>query len=443
MLAALGYVYGSVEAIKFSEKVHRNLALEVYRGSVELAKERGAFPIFDAKKEIDNPFLKRLENEDPELIKEMRKIGRRNISLLTIAPTGTTSLMTQTTSGIEPVFRVTYKRRRKVNSGEKASRIDFTDELGDQWIESRVFHHGFKLWMKTQGYSEQEIADLSSEDLESLIKKSPYHNSSADEIDWIQKVKMQGAIQKWVDHSISVTVNVPEKTKEDQIGEIYIAAWKSGCKGVTIYREGSRSGVLLAEKKKKETVKSLEDFQENHAPRRPKVLKAKILRFMNNNEKWIAIVGLLNDRPYEIFTGKGEDSFAILSSVDYGWVIKNKLDSGNSRYDFQYEDKDGYKITIEGLSRCFDKEYWNYAKLISGVLRHGMPLKFVVDLVSNLNLSDESLNTWKNGVARALGKFIPDGTLPIERVCPECTAQSLIYQEGCITCSSCGYSKCK
>ena len=439
MVAAMGLKYGSQEAVNLSEKVHKFLALGVYRASVKLAGERGAFPLFDFSKEIKNPFIKRLAAEDPDLYKEMKKKGRRNISLLTIAPTGTTSLMTQTTSGIEPAFSISYKRRRKLSDKEQDKNADFVDELGDRWSETYVFHHGFKSWLLVNGYNPETVMHFDNDKLDAIIAKSPYSNSTAKDIDWIQKVKMQGAIQKWVDHSISVTVNVPKETTREQISEIYLKAWENGCKGVTIYREGSRSGVLV----RKDDKKDLYDIKENHAPRRPKILRAKILRFLNNEEKWIAIVGMLNDKPYEIFTGKAEDSFAILSTVNEGWVIKNKLKDSQTRYDFQYADKAGYRITIEGLSRCFDPEYWNYAKLISGVLRHGMPLKFVVDLVDNLSLEGASLNTWKNGVSRALGKFIPDGTTPINQGCPECEQESLVYQEGCITCKNCGYSKCK
>lgn len=439
MLASLGLTYGSDEAIEFSTKVHKTLALEAYRSSVKLARERGEFPLYNNEKEANNPMIQRIAAEDKKLYDDMTRFGRRNISLLTIAPTGTTSLMTQTSSGIEPVFNVSYKRRRKLNDKEKEKEVDFTDSLGDQWVENHVFHKGFKSWLIVNDYNPLEVMDLDDESLSKIISLSPYANATAADIDWVQKVKMQGAIQKWVDHSISVTVNLPKETQPDLISEIYMNAWKHGCKGITIYRDGSRSGVLVSKQAKDDS----NDIRETNAPKRPKTLNARIIRFMNNEEKWIAVVGMLNDKPYEIFTGKAEDSFAILSAVDRGWVIKNKLNDCDTRYDFQYEDKAGYKITIEGLSRCFDPEYWNYAKLISGVLRHGMPLKFVADLVDNLHLDGESLNTWKNGVSRTLGKFIPDGTIPIEHQCPECSQDSLIYQEGCITCKGCGYSKCK
>lgn len=436
MLAALNLRYGSEEAINFSTDVHKTLAVEAYRGSVNLARERSPFPLFSSNREKDNPFILRLKETDPDLYNDMVTYGRRNIALLTIAPTGTTSLMTQTTSGIEPVFRISYTRRRKANENEAS---EIVDEVGDRWIETRVFHHAFKDYLYAMGLEDEQIENLQENELNQLIASSPYNKSTAGDIDWVQKVKMQGRIQKWVDHSISVTVNLPEETTQDIVSDIYLTAWKAGCKGITIYREGSRSGVLISDDKKS---KNVEYIQETDAPKRPSKLDAKILRFMNNKEKWIAVVGLLNDRPYEIFTGKAEDSFAILSTVDHGWVIKNRTEEGKSRYDFQYKDREGYRITIEGLSRTFNEEYWNYAKLISGVLRHGMPLKFAVHLVGNLNLNDEHLNTWKNGVTRALTKFIADGTEPIEKACPECDNDSLQYQEGCLSCVECGYTKC-
>lgn len=442
MLASLGYRYGTDEALSFSVKVHKNLAIEAYRSSVAMAKDRGAFPIYDSIREEKNPMINRLKEADPALYEDMVKFGRRNIALLTIAPTGTTSLMTQTTSGIEPVFMVSYKRRRKVNPNDKSSRVDFVDEVGDTWEEYNVFHHNFKTWLEIQGYNVEEVSTYSQEELDKIIAKSPYYKATANDVDWVNKVKMQGAIQKWVDHSISVTVNVPNDISEEKVGEIYVTGWESGCKGITVYRDGSRSGVLVSNEdkgKKEESVR----FMETQAPKRPRSLEADIVRFNNNHEKWIAVVGLIDGRPYEIFTGRAEDSFAILSHVDQGWVIRNKTDDGRARYDFQYEDKDGYKTTIEGLSRTFNQEFWNYAKLISGVLRHGMPISFVVDMVSNLHLSDESLNTWKNGVVRALKKYIPDGTKADGQECPECkTTDSLVFKEGCLTCSDCGYSKC-
>lgn len=441
MLAALGYRYGSDEAIEFSVQVHKTLALEAYRSSVHLAKERGAFPIYDPAREENNPFINRLREADPALYEEMCRHGRRNIALLTIAPTGTTSIMTQTTSGIEPVFLVSYKRRRKVNPNDKNVRVDFVDEVGDAWEEYHVFHHKFVDWLKVKGYDPEEVAKLPHEELEAIIKQSPYYKSTANDIDWVAKVKMQGAIQKWVDHSISVTVNIPEETSEEMVAKIYMTGWEAGCKGITVYREGSRSGVLVSDKKKKEDAQSTE-FKNTNAPKRPKVLEADVIQFKNNDEDWVAVVGLLNGRPYEIFTGRAEDSFSILSQVDKGWVIKNRTEEGRSRYDFQYIDKDGYRVTIEGLSRTFNKEYWNYAKLISGVLRHGMPIEYVVDMVNDLHLNDESLNTWKNGVVRALKRYIPDGTVPVHNECPNCGDNALVYEEGCLNCKSCGMSKC-
>lgn len=441
MLAALGYRYGSDEAIDFSVQVHKTLALEAYRSSVKLAQERGAFPIYDAAREENNPFIKRLREADPALYEEMRQYGRRNIALLTIAPTGTTSIMTQTTSGIEPVFLVSYKRRRKVNPNDKNVRVDFVDEVGDAWEEYHVFHHKFADWLKIKGYDPEEVAKLPYEELEAIIKQSPYYKSTANDIDWVAKVKMQGAIQKWVDHSISVTVNIPEETSEEMVAKIYMTGWEAGCKGITVYREGSRSGVLVSDKKKKEDAQNTE-FKNTNAPKRPKVLEADVIQFKNNDEDWVAVVGLLNGRPYEIFTGRAEDSFSILSQVSKGWVIKNRTEEGRSRYDFQYIDKDGYRVTIEGLSRTFNKEYWNYAKLISGVLRHGMPIEYVVDMVNDLHLNDESLNTWKNGVVRALKRYIPDGTVPADNECPNCGDNALVYEEGCLNCKSCGMSQC-
>lgn len=441
MLAALGIKYGSDESIFFSEKIHRNLAVEAYRSSVEMAKDRGSFPIYDADREKDNPFVQRLQKQDPKLVQDMEKYGRRNIALLTIAPTGTTSMMTQTSSGIEPVFMVAYKRRKKVNPNDANSRVDFVDEVGDSWEEYQVFHHHFSTWLVANGYDLNEVQSMTDEQLAEIIEKSPYANATANNVDWVQKVRLQGTIQKWVDHSISVTVNVPNDATEELVGEIYQTGWESGCKGITVYRDGSRSGVLVSNDSKDEDG-SEEVFQETNAPKRPEMLDAEIVRFMNEEEKWIAVIGLLNGRPYEIFTGRAEDSFFLPSYVENGWVIKATDRDGNTRYDFRYEDKDGYGTTIEGLSRAFEKEFWNYAKLISGVLRHGMPLPFVVHMVSNLHLSDEFLNTWKNGVVRSLKKFIADGETPVDNQCPSCGEDSLIYQEGCLTCKSCGHSKC-
>lgn len=445
MLAALGMKYGSDESIAFSEKVHKTLAVEAYRSSVELAKDRGAFLIFDATKEKDNPFINRIREADPQLYEDMLVYGRRNISLLTIAPTGTTSLMTQTTSGIEPVFMVSYKRRRKINPNDRDVRVDMVDEVGDHWEEYQVFHHKFNNWLEVNGYDPVEVSKMDDTSLGKLIEKSPYHKATANDVDWVKKVKLQGVVQKWVDHSISVTVNIPEETTEDLVAEIYKTGWESGCKGVTVYRDGSRSGVLVSNDKKKEK-QTMQDpreiILEHDAPKRPKQLEADIVRFQNNHEKWVAVVGLFNNRPYEIFTGPAEDFLFVPQWLEKAWVLKEKRENESSVYHLQYKDKDGYKVTIEGLSRSFDPEYWNYAKLISGVLRHGMPLPYVVDMVNNLHLNDESLNTWKNGVARALKKFIPDGTKPTHNICPECGENSLIYEEGCLNCKSCGHTKC-
>lgn len=439
MLAALGFKYGTGAATDFCEDIHKKLALAAYRSSVDMAKDRGSFPIYDAIREEKNPMINRLRAEDEQLYIDMVKYGRRNIALLTIAPTGTTSLMSQTSSGIEPVFMVSYKRRRKVNPNDKQVKVDFVDEVGDSWEEYHVFHHKFMTWLTANGYNADEVSKMEEEELNKIIEKSPYHGATANDVDWVEKVKLQGAVQKWVDHSISVTVNVPNSCTEDLVSQIYQTGWESGCKGITVYRDGSRSGVLIANDKKEEII---DKFGETNAPKRPEKLEAEIVQFNNESEKWIAVVGLLDGRPYEIFTGAAKESFSILSQVPKGWVIKSKSDDGKTRYDFQYEDGHGYKTTIEGLSRTFNEEYWNYAKLISGVLRHGMPLSFVVDMVDNLHLNDETLNTWKKGVVRALKKFIPDGTKPAENICPSCKEPSLVYEEGCLNCKSCGHSKC-
>jgi ribonucleoside-diphosphate reductase alpha chain len=441
MLAALGYVYGTQEAIDFSVDVHKSLALNAYRESVEMAKQRGAFPIYDAQREENNPFVQRIKEADPELYADMIQHGRRNIALLTIAPTGTTSLMTQTTSGIEPAFMVSYKRRRKVNANDRKVKVDFVDEVGDSWEEYNVFHHKFITWLEANGQDPKAVAKYDQEELQALIRQTPYYQATSNDVDWVAKVRMQGAIQKWIDHSISVTVNVPNDISEEMVAKIYETGWDSGCKGMTIYRDGSRSGVLVSSDDKKK--KKEDEFAETHAPKRPQKLEADVVRFTNDTDPWVSVVGLLNDRPYEIFTGPARESFSVLKFVDKGWVIKNKEDNGKTRYDFQYVDGDGYRITIEGLSRTFDQEYWNYAKLISGVLRHGMPLQHVVHMVGNLHLDAASLNTWKNGVVRALKKYIPDGTAPVDTICPECGDDSLVFQEGCLTCKSCGYSKCE
>ncbi len=440
MHAALGLQYGSENAIDFSVEVHKTLAVEVYRASVQMARERGAFKIYDAAREKDNPFINRLKEEDPALYEEMVKHGRRNISLLTIAPTGSTSLMSQTTSGIEPVFRPVYKRRRKVNPNDTDVKVSFTDEVGDTWEEYNVFHHNFKTWLEVNGYDLEEVSRYSDEEMEEVIKQSPYYNATANDVDWVAKVKMQGRIQKWVDHSISVTVNLPEDVSEDLVGQLYITAWDSGCKGVTVYREGSRDGVLISnDKKKKEEAVDHHQFE-----KRPPVLDAEIVRFHNNNEKWIAFVGIKDGRPYEIFTGmEEEDALVIPKSITKGKIIKVREADGTARYDFQYVDKYGYKNMVGGLSHMFNKEFWNYAKLISGVLRHGMPIPNVVELVSKLQLDNESINTWKAGVARALKKFIPNGTKAFDgEACDACGSKNLVYQEGCLICLDCGSSKC-
>ena len=440
MLAALGLVYGSDEAIDFSVKVHKTLALNAYRSSVSMAAERGSFVIYDAEREKNSGFINRLAEADPDLIRDMEKYGRRNIALLTIAPTGTTSLMTQTTSGIEPAFMVSYKRRRKVNPNEKDVHVTFIDEVGDHWEEYNVFHHKFLTWLETNGYDVQEVRTMNAEKLQSILEKSPYFRATANDVDWVQKVKMQGAIQKWVDHSISVTVNVPNETSEEMVKKIYETAWETGCKGCTIYRDGSRSGVLISDTPKKEDKKS---FSETMPPVRPTKLEASVVRFKNNEEDWIAVIGQVDGRPYEIFTGKAEDTFKLPNYVNKGWVIKKKGEDDRNRYDFQFLDRDGYRITIEGLSRSFDKVYWNYAKLISGVLRHGMPIIQVIDLIKGLNVEEDFINTWKNGVVRALKQFVPDGTAASESECPNCgDVDGLIYKEGCLICKSCGYSEC-
>jgi ribonucleoside-diphosphate reductase alpha chain len=441
MLAALGTRYGSDEATDFSVEVHKLLAIEAYRSSVTMAKERGPFPIYDTARERNNPFILRLKESASDVYEDMVEYGRRNVAMLTIAPTGSVSILTQTTSGLEPVFAVSYKRRRKVNPNDKNVKITFKDEVGDTWEEYNVFHHKFVTWLEVNAYNVDEVARMEEKDLKELIKKSPFYRATANDVDWVAKVKMQGAVQKWVDHSISVTVNVPAETKEELIGSIYETAWKAGCKGMTVYRDGSRAGVLVTNDSK-EKKEEADEFHETRAPHRPERLEADIVRFQNEYEKWIAVVGVLNGRPYEVFTGHAED-FWIPQWVQKGWIIKTRPDGVTSRYDFQFEDRQGYKITIEGLSRSFNKEYWNYAKLISGILRHGMPLPFVVNIISKLHFEVDSINTWKNGVERALKKFIPDGTKAVAGACPKCSdTHGLVYQEGCLVCKSCGYSKC-
>lgn len=445
MLAALGFRYGTDEATDFSEKVHKELAIAAYRSSVVMAKERGAFTVYDTKREENNPFIQRLRDADPQLYKDMAKYGRRNIACLTIAPTGTTSIMTQTTSGIEPVFMPVYTRRRKVNPNDKNVRIDFVDENGDNWEEYVVFHHKFVTWMEANGHPTAK--HYTKDEVEKLVEESPYYKATANDVDWMKKVQMQGRIQKWVDHSISVTVNLPNNAEEELVGRLYEEAWRVGCKGVTVYRDGSRAGVLIATTEKKEETKDNKtvcfNYDEDYLVR-PKELDCEVVRFQNSKDKWIAFVGLKNGKPYEIFTGLADDEEGILlpKTVTEGKIIKTLDENGVKRYDFQFQNKRGYKTTVEGLSHKFDKEFWNYAKLISGVLRYGMPIDQVVKLVSGLQFDVESINTWKVGVERALKKYIPDGTQIAEQECPSCNQKTLIYQEGCLTCKSCGYSKC-
>jgi ribonucleoside-diphosphate reductase alpha chain len=418
------------------------VALEAYRSSTILAKERGAFEIFDIQREKDNPFINRLKKEDPGLIEDMEKYGRRNISLLTIAPTGTTSLMTQTTSGIEPVFLPVYKRRRKVNPNDKDAVVNFIDEVGDSWEEYNVFHHKFITWLEVNGHDVDEVKTYPDEKVDELVKESPYYKATSNDVDWEAKVKMQGLIQKWVDHSISVTINLPADVKEELVGKLYVTAWESGCKGVTVYRDGSRSGVLISKDDKKNKKEETTDFRTK--PVRPKVLNADILRFMHNNEQWIAFVGIKDERPYEIFTGRQDDEmFPIPKKITKGKIIKNKNDDGETRYDFQYIDKYGYKNTLGGLSHQFNKEYWNYAKLISGVLRHGMPIPDALDLVNSLRLDSDTINTWTAGVSRALKRYVPNGTkVEGHEKCTQCGSTELIYEEGCLKCTNCGHAKC-
>lgn len=444
MLAAMGLRYGTEEATEFSEQVHKTIALEAYRSSVNMAKERGAFAIYDSEREKNNPFINRLKEADPELYEEMKKYGRRNIVCLTIAPTGTTSLMTQTTSGIEPVFMPVYKRRRKVNPNDPQTHVDFVDETGDAFEEYIVFHHKFVEWMTVNGYDPTKR--YTQEEIDKLVEKSPYYKATSNDVDWLMKVKMQGRIQKWVDHSISVTINLPNDVDEALVNRLYVEAWRSGCKGCTVYRDGSRSGVLLSTKKDKKDKK--EELPPCKPPTvvevRPKVLEAEVVRFQNNKEKWVAFVGLLDGHPYEIFTGlqDDEEGISLPKSVTTGRIIKNIDEEGNKRYDFQFENKRGYKTTIEGLSEKFNKEYWNYAKLISGVLRWRMPIDRVIKLVDSLQLDSENINTWKNGVERALKKYVTDGTSAEGQKCPNCGNETLVYQEGCLICKTCGTSRC-
>ena len=448
MLAAMGLRYGTDEATDFSEKVHRTIAIEAYRSSVNMAKERGAFKVYDSEREKNNPFINRLKDADPALYEEMKKHGRRNIACLTIAPTGTVSLMTQTTSGIEPVFMPVYKRRRKVNPNDPDVHVDFTDETGDSFEEFIVYHPKFMTWMETKGYDTTKR--YTQEEIDAMVAESPYNKATANDIDWLKKVQMQGRIQKWVDHSISVTINLPADVSEELVNDLYVEAWKCGCKGCTVYRDGSRSGVLIATDNKKKTAdgKPVEEPCTCKPPvvveTRPRVLEADVVRFQNNKEKWVAFVGLLDGRPYEIFTGLADDDEGILlpKSVTSGYIIKNVDENGVKRYDFQFSNKRGYKTTIEGLSEKFDKEYWNYAKLISGVLRYRMPIEQVIKLVSSLQLDSENINSWKVGVERALKKYVLDGTSAKGQICPNCGQETLVYQEGCLICTSCGTSRC-
>lgn len=447
MLAAMGLRYGTPEATDFSVDVHRRLAIAAYSSSVEMAKERGAFEVFDAEREKNNPFMLRLKEQAPQMYEDMVKYGRRNIACLTIAPTGTTSLMTRTTSGIEPVFMPVYKRRRKVNPNDAEVRVDYVDETGDAFEEYIVYHPKFLDWMKINGIERRE--NMTQEELDALVASSPYAGATSNDVDWMEKVRMQGRIQKWVDHSISVTINLPSDVSEEMVNNLYVEAWKSGCKGCTVYRDGSRSGVLVAlenkTKKKDDAPKPSADFELHpHVIKRPIELEADVVRFQNNKEKWIAFVGLRDGRPYEIFTGLADDEDGIFcpKSVNHGKIIKAVDAEGNKRYDFQFVNKRGYKTTIEGLSDKFNPEYWNYAKLISGVLRYGMPIDQVLKLVSTLDLDSQSINTWKMGVERALKKYLPNGTQANGQRCPNCGQETLVYQEGCLICTSCGTSKC-
>ena len=443
MLAAMGLRYGSDEATNFAELVQKTLALAAYRSSVNLAKERGAFPVFDAEREKKNPFINRLRAAEPDLYEDMLRFGRRNIACLTIAPTGTTSLMTQTTSGIEPVFLPVYKRRRKVNPNDSESRVDFVDETGDAFEEYTVFHHKFVTWMLANGYSVTK--KYGQAEVDALVAKSPYYKATSNDVDWLAKVRMQGRVQKWVDHSISVTINLPNSVNEDLVNQLYVEAWRCGCKGCTVYRDGSRSGVLLATDSKK---KKKENNQCMQPPiivaKRPRELDADVVKFQNNREKWIAFVGLLNGRPYEIFTGLADDEEGLIlpKNVSKGTIIKSYDEDGKKHYDFQFKNKRGYKMTIEGLDSKFNPEYWNYAKLISGVLRYGMPIDQVIKLVQGMELNSESINTWKTGVERALKKYLPNGTEVKGQRCPNCGLETLVYQEGCLICTNCGASRC-
>ena len=442
MIAALNLRYGTEEATDLAEEIQKTLALAAYRSSVQMAKERGAFEVYDAKREFNNPFISRLREADPELYNNMLSYGRRNIACLTIAPTGTTSLMTQTTSGIEPVFMPVYKRRRKVNPNDPNARVDFVDETGDTFEEFSVFHHKFVTWMIANGYS--PIKKYADDEIAHMVQKSPYNKATSNDVDWLQKVKMQGRIQKWVDHSISVTINLPFDATEELVNELYVQAWQCGCKGCTVYREGSRAGVLVSvnEKKKKKETECMEPPVIMAI--RPRELEADVVKFQNNKDKWIAFIGLLNGRPYEIFTGLADDEEGIMlpKNVSKGSIIKSYDETNRKHYDFQFKNKRGYKLTMEGLDEKFNPEFWNYAKLISGVLRYGMPIDQVVKLVQGMDLKDENINNWKNGVERALKKYLPDGSEAKGQKCPNCGLETLVYQEGCLLCTNCGASKC-
>ncbi|MFR9567121.1 MAG: ribonucleoside-diphosphate reductase, adenosylcobalamin-dependent, partial [Rikenellaceae bacterium] len=435
MLAALGLRYGSDEAIDFAVEVQKVLAIESYRTSVDMAEERGAFNIYDTERESANPMIGRIKEAAPELYEKMKSVGRRNIAMLTIAPTGTTSLMSQTTSGIEPVFRAVYKRRRKINPSDKDKVATFVDETGEKFEEYNVYHHNFVKWLAATGYDTTQLDTIDDDALDQLIASSPYHQATANDIDWVAKVRMQGAIQKWVDHSISVTVNLPHDVTEALVSDVYQTAWEHGCKGITVYRDGCREGVLIEKKSKKS----------NDTPiiiKRPRSIPADIVRFKNGNENWMAFVGLQDGRPYEIFTGKvEEDAMYIPPKIKTGFILKVREADGTKRYDFQYVDRYGYTNTIGGISRLFSEEFWNYAKLLSGVLRQGMPIASVVTLIGSMHLNSESINTWKAGVERALKQYIKDGT-KCKGSCPSCGQETLAYQDGCLTCMSCGYSKC-
>jgi ribonucleoside-diphosphate reductase alpha chain len=442
MIAAMNLRYGSEEATAFAENVHRILALSAYRSSVEMAKERGAFEIFDIKREKNNPFLNRLWKEDPQLYEDMQKYGRRNIACLTIAPTGTTSLMTQSTSGIEPVFLPVYKRRRKVNPSDTQVKVSFVDENGDSWEEYIVFHHKFVTWMEAKGYPATK--KYTNDEIDAMVAESPYFKATSNDVDWLQKVRMQGCIQKWVDHSISVTINLPADVSEELVNNLYIEAWKCGCKGCTVYREGSRAGVLISTSEKSDKKEDCYELPQIITSR-PKELEADVIKFQNNKEKWIAFIGLLDGRPYEIFTGLSDDDEGLMlpKHISHGLIIKTVNDEGKRSYDFQFKNKRGYKTTIEGLNGMFKPEYWNYAKLISGVLRYGMPIDQVVKLVQGLELDSETINTWKIGVERALKKYLPSGSEVKGEKCPVCNQETLVRHEGCMKCTNCGASKCE